>query len=137
MRTIVLFIITMVAGVSCIGPETAKALPLSAVAVADPQSKSARRRGWLATTLVSRPCLSSALRILPARLYLLSSTASRLLRACLSGVPLLSALRLLQALLRSVLTERTDHRLRLKLITGDLSACMRRRERHPCAGTLP
>jgi len=47
MRTIVLFIITMVAGVSCIGPETAKALPLSAVAVADPQSKSAVEEvGW-------------------------------------------------------------------------------------------
>jgi len=47
MRTIVLFIITMVAGVSCIGPETAKALPLSAVAVADPQSKAAVEEvGW-------------------------------------------------------------------------------------------
>jgi hypothetical protein len=47
MRTIALFIITMVAGVSCIGPETAKALPLSAVAVADPQSKSAVEEvGW-------------------------------------------------------------------------------------------
>src|SRR5262249_33294977 len=137
MRSIVLFIITMVAGASCIGPETAKALPLSGGSCCCPSVKIRRRRGWLATTLVSRLCLSSALRILPSCLYLLSSSAPYLLRACLSGVPLLSALRLLQALLRSVLTERTDHRHRLKLITGDLSACMRRREHHPCAGTLP
>jgi hypothetical protein len=57
----------------------------------------------VATTLVSRLCVSSALRILPACLYLLSSSASRLLRACLSGVPLLPALRLLPTLLRSLL----------------------------------
>jgi len=57
----------------------------------------------VATTLVSRLCVSSALRILPACLYLLSSSAPRLLRPCLSGVPLLSPLRLLQALLRTLL----------------------------------
>jgi hypothetical protein len=57
----------------------------------------------VATTLVSRLCVSSALRILPACLYLLSSSASRLLRACLSRVPLLPALRLLPTLLRSLL----------------------------------
>jgi hypothetical protein len=49
-------------------------------------------------------CVSSALRILSACLYLLSSCAACLLRAGLSDVSVLSALSLLPALLRSLLT---------------------------------
>ena len=47
MRTIVLFLITVVAGVAYMGLETAKAVPLSAVALADARSKSAVEEiGW-------------------------------------------------------------------------------------------
>jgi hypothetical protein len=46
MRTIVLFIITMVAGVACIGLETAKALPLSGVAAGDLLTASHRDDRW-------------------------------------------------------------------------------------------
>jgi hypothetical protein len=47
MRTIPLFIITMLAGVACIGPEAAKAVPLSGVAAADTQLKSTVEEvGW-------------------------------------------------------------------------------------------
>jgi hypothetical protein len=64
MRTIVLFIITMVAGVACIGLEIAKALPLSGVAAGIQLKLSIEEVGW--RRRVSRVCVSSALRILPA-----------------------------------------------------------------------
>src|SRR5262249_49828488 len=46
MRTIVLFIITMVAGVACIGLETAKALTLSGVAAGTQLKLSIEEVGW-------------------------------------------------------------------------------------------
>ena len=47
MRTIVLFIITVIAGVAYMGLESAKAVPLSGVAAADRQSNSIiEEAGW-------------------------------------------------------------------------------------------
>src|SRR4029078_5869593 len=100
MRTIILFIINLLVGVWC-GLHSANAAPLPGMPVADVHSKSAAeevggRHQW------SRGYVSSALRILPACLSLLSSTASRLLRTCLSGVPLLPTLWIFPACLRPV-----------------------------------
>ena len=101
MRTIILFIINLLVGVWC-GLHSANAAPLPGMPVADVHSKSAAEEvGWRQQWY--RGYVSSALRILPACLYLLSSTASRLLRTCLSGAPLLPTLWLLPALLRCVL----------------------------------
>jgi len=100
----VLFITTMLAGVWCISLVPVKAVAQPMPVVADcKESVSCRWGSWLATTLLPTLCISSTLRVLSARLWLLPSSGLQLLRAGLSGVPLLSALRLLPALLRSLL----------------------------------
>jgi hypothetical protein len=76
---------------------------------ADSQCKGSvgcRRRSWLATTLLAL-WVSRSLCVLSARLWLLSTSRLRLLRAGLSDVSVLSALSLLSALLRSLLTDET------------------------------
>jgi len=73
MRTIILFIINLLVGVWC-GLHSANAAPLPGMPVADVHSKSAAEEvGWRQQWY--RGYVSSALRILPACLYLLSSSA--------------------------------------------------------------
>jgi hypothetical protein len=46
MRTIVLFVITVLTGIACPGPEVANAVPVSGVAVADELKSTIEEVGW-------------------------------------------------------------------------------------------